>query len=795
MELTNLKEPQDVPVSILVNEKVIPYLYNLSYEYLKSDVHIATGNIKARADLVAYLDEEKIKPYIVVEVKSNLPNELTLLDPAVQQVFTVAAAMESSVRYLLVTNGSRYYWFERISEGHSLIQLDGSPKHLQQIYQMSLFKEKLLPITDPEQFLRIMNSVIQAIAREGVVFGLRMATEINRILLAKLKDEEILSAGGQSIFTTNNLMAEQVAQNIEYLYKAAIASLEDISIDKIPTKEGLWFLSPQALSTVVRILEQYALSTVTASIRGGFFWEAFSDYGRIEGGIHTTPVGLAELLVQLIQPEPGMRIIDPACGSGLFLIGATKYIENSQILAQTQLTHLLEEPHHLNRDIVGMEWNAEVAELASTNLALNGISPNKIIHANALDLWALKFYGINTQSYDRVILDPPVGDALDDEQMLQQYEVYRQTKKLTKEMLFIELAIKLLRPGGLLAVLVPDSLLSSPAYVHTRTWLLEKTVPRAIISLPTGAFAPVGHSGKATLLLLEKDASRDKVNEPVLIADVKSIGYDKSGKAIDPSDLPDLLATAKTFFQTGKADIYQANDKLQIWTVAVRELDSKRLDVAQLNPRSYNLLNQNHYRIVQLKDLVEIISGHNIGEKAYVEKGQGTALILQAGAIRDLTLNFSNAPYISSKDYEQVKRVQVRSGDVLVTTTGQYLGRATAVEQLPKPAIASSAVTILRPRHGESIDPFFLAAVISSDIGKTQIEQKKAASIAQSFIRRADLGTIQIPVPNPTKQKEMATRLRNMITTVEKLHQLAQQLEVATKKLVFSELMTGEDNA
>jgi type I restriction enzyme M protein len=409
MEFSDLKKLQDFPESALISQKVIPYLYGRGCKYFNSSVDISVGHTIIEADLIVYLDEKKFNPYIVVEVKKNLPNELTFLDPAVQKAFSVAAALNTSIRYLLVTNGDEYYWFERSSKGLSLIQLAEPPDLAQQAHQLTLFEEKLIPISDPEEFLKIMQSVIETLAREGVVFGLRMATEINRILLAKLKDEENLSANGQSIFNSNSLWPEEVARNIEYLYKAALEDLEGISIHEVSVKEGLWLLSLQALFAVVKILERYALSTVTASIRGGFFWEAFSDYSRIEGGIHTTPIGLAELLINLIQPQLGMHIIDPACGSGLFLIAASKYIENQHILTQAQLTtHELEEGYQIKNDIVGIEWNAEVAELASTNLALNGISPRNIIQANALDQQRLPFLGINTDSYDRVVLDPPI---------------------------------------------------------------------------------------------------------------------------------------------------------------------------------------------------------------------------------------------------------------------------------------------------------------------------------------------------------------------------------------------------
>jgi Type I restriction enzyme R protein N terminus (HSDR_N) len=243
MEFSDLKKLQDFPESALISQKVIPYLYGRGCKYFNSSVDISVGHTIIEADLIVYLDEKKFNPYIVVEVKKNLPNELTLLDPAVQKAFSVAAALNTSIRYLLVTNGDEYYWFERSSKGLSLIQLAEPPDLAQQAHQLTLFEEKLIPISDPEEFLKIMQSVIETLAREGVVFGLRMATEINRILLAKLKDEENLSANGQSIFNSNSLWPEEVARNIEYLYKAALEDLEGISIHEVSVKEGLWLLS------------------------------------------------------------------------------------------------------------------------------------------------------------------------------------------------------------------------------------------------------------------------------------------------------------------------------------------------------------------------------------------------------------------------------------------------------------------------------------------------------------------------------------------------------------------------
>src|SRR2546429_4250526 len=164
MDIVNSHESNDYPESVLISQKVIPYLQNLGCKYLDNNPIVSLGSSKVQADIVVYIDKDKAEPYIVVEVKRKLPNEVTLLDRAVQQAFTIAVALGTSVRYLLVTDGRRYYWFERSAEGSSLVQLSESPEIVRKTDQLLLLTEYSVPITDPEQFVRLMQSAIQALS-------------------------------------------------------------------------------------------------------------------------------------------------------------------------------------------------------------------------------------------------------------------------------------------------------------------------------------------------------------------------------------------------------------------------------------------------------------------------------------------------------------------------------------------------------------------------------------------------------------------------------------------------------
>ncbi len=778
---TNFEEPKRVFESVIISQKVIPYLQNLGYVHFESEVPIHSASGRSRTDVVVYLDDDKSKPYIVVETKQKLSNEIELLDPAVQQAFVKAVAIGKHVRYLLITDGQKHFWFERSSEGRSLVQLSRAPEKPKESHFLPS-ETPLVAVADPQQFSRLMQSAIEVLMQEGMILGVRMGIELNRILIAKLHDERIVQGGGPHRFKADLGTDEQVASNIEQLYREAF-----IELGGKPLEEGLWFLSPHALSTVVKILEPYALSSVTSSIRGHLFWQTFSELIRKNEAEFTTPVPLADFLVQLTQPHPGQRIIDPACGTGLLLIAAHEFIE-TQIATERRLSSNISTRLSLQDEIVGVEINAEVGELAITNLVLNGLSPRQIIKANALDKRELELLGIKMNSYDVVLLHPPIGLAPKNEHVLSQFGI--SSSRATLEMLFVELSIELLRPGGVSALLVPDTFLSSPAYQNVRSWILHRTRPRAIISLPPETFNPLDHSGKATILLLEKEPTESKFGDRVIIADVQSVGYDRFGHSIGKNDLPDLIEALDAYRTSGNIEIDSQEGKLRLWTVALNDLSPKRLDVGQFDPTSNEIvyaLRHGQYPSVRLNEVVDIISGRNF--KTYIEKGLNTAVLVQAGAVRDLTLDLSNIPSISVKDYDSAKSAHIKTGDILVTTTGAYLGRAAVFDLQNTQAVASGAVTILRPSPGSNVDPFFLAAVISSALGKEQIAQRQAASTGQPYIRRTDLGTITIPLPNLRKQRELAERIRRLLLEAQNLTKRAQEIESSAKKIIVNELL------
>src|SRR3954470_15964382 len=96
-----------------LNQFVLPYLQKLGYRHIESNISAYLGSRLVEIDAVVYREKNKRAPYIVIQVKHALRSEPSLLDPSVQQAFTAANALGDTVRYLLITDGDKYYWFER----------------------------------------------------------------------------------------------------------------------------------------------------------------------------------------------------------------------------------------------------------------------------------------------------------------------------------------------------------------------------------------------------------------------------------------------------------------------------------------------------------------------------------------------------------------------------------------------------------------------------------------------------------------------------------------------------------
>ena len=286
------------------------------------------------------------------------------------------------------------------------------------------------------------------------------------------------------------------------------------------------------LTTVVDKLSDPEIDFSNLDIMGDFY-EYLLD-GKMTGQFRT-PRHIIELANELIKPKLGEKIIDPACGSSGFPIGAALYIKKHQ---ERELVNVSNKRLFSNDTFWGVDNDKMMARISVMNLLLHGIKKPHISTDSLLESENAKdFVG----KFDVVEANPPFAGSLVESATNGSLLTIANTKKT--ELLFVALFTKLLKVGGRCISIVPDGVLfgSSKAHVGLRTELIDKQKLIAVISMPSGIFQP--YSGVKTSYIIFQKTNRGGTDR-VWFYDMTADGYSLDAKRtpINENDIPDIIS-------------------------------------------------------------------------------------------------------------------------------------------------------------------------------------------------------------------------------------------------------------
>jgi len=212
-----------------------------------------------------------------------------------------------------------------------------------------------------------------------------------------------------------------------------------------------------------------------------------------QNGQFRTPRHIIRLMVELTAPRPDDIICDPACGTAGFLVAAGEYLRERH-------PKLLHDPklrdHFHHRLFHGFDFDNTMLRIGSMNMLLHGVESPDIRYRDSL----AQDHAGEEEKYTLVLANPPFAGSLDYENTAKDLLQIVKTKKT--ELLFLALFLRLLKPGGRAAVIVPDGVLfgSSNAHKQLRRTLVEDQKLDAVVSLPGGVFKP--YAGVSTAILI-----------------------------------------------------------------------------------------------------------------------------------------------------------------------------------------------------------------------------------------------------------------------------------------------------
>jgi type I restriction enzyme M protein len=326
-------------------------------------------------------------------------------------------------------------------------------------------------------------------------------------------------------------------------------------------KPGLLVEAVRTIDEISEIMERDSQEKGQAfqDIQGDVYEMLLSEIATAgKNGQFRTPRHIIKLMAELVQPQLGHRIADPACGTGGFLLGVYQYIVTQLAIragttdlqpdedgfVRTSVAAALTEDAQtiLQNSLYGYDIDGTMVRLGLMNLMMHGIDEPNIDYKDTLS----KSYTQEAE-YDIVMANPPFTGSIDKGDINEHL-----TLSTTKtELLFVENIYRLLRKGGTACVIVPQGVLfgSGRAFKDLRKLLVERCDLKAVISMPSGVFKPYAGVSTAILLFTKVWGPKDKVTQPateqVWFYEMASDGYsldDKRTKREGYGDLQDIVA-------------------------------------------------------------------------------------------------------------------------------------------------------------------------------------------------------------------------------------------------------------
>lgn len=288
-----------------------------------------------------------------------------------------------------------------------------------------------------------------------------------------------------------------------HLLSKVVDLLSDIPMDKRDTNGDLY---------------EYLLSQISSSGTNGQF---------------RTPRHIIDLMVKMSAPRPDDEICDPACGTAGFLVSASEQLREShpEVFTNKEQRHFFH-----NSMFHGYDFDSTMLRIGSMNMMLHGIEQPDIRYRDSLS----ENVSAEAEKYTLILANPPFAGSLDYEATSQDLQRVVKTKKT--ELLFLALFLKLLKPGGRAAVIVPDGVLfgSSKAHKELRRMLVEEQKLDGVVKLPSGVFKPYAGVSTAILFFTKTNSGG---TEDVWFYDVHADGFslDDKRNPIDSNDLPQVL--------------------------------------------------------------------------------------------------------------------------------------------------------------------------------------------------------------------------------------------------------------
>lgn len=545
------------------------------YRYEKAGIKVEfvvrVGSRKPRVDLVIFppaAEHTQENALIIVECKSAKIKSEDKKDGVGQLQSYMAAC--PNVTYGMWTNGVERFCYRRVVKSGKIVIEDvpdipafGQEEEAEDRPRF----DQLKPATS-DALLFAFRRCHNYIAGNQGLQKPQAFWELLKLIFCKIHDER--HNDEVEFYATAN---ERHSMNGQIKVQKRLNALFDQVKDDYPTifkQSEAIDLKPGVITYLATQLQMYSLLESDIDVKGRAYEEIVGSNLRGDRGEFFTPRNICRMAVAMLDPTEKQLILDPACGTGGFLITAMNHV-----IEKIRAAELAKWGHNISRAedaikarikkfaehlVVGMDFNPELVKASKMNMVMNNDGAGGLFQANSLEavsLWDIDLAARKLMGrVDLLFTNPPFGSKIpvDQPSILEKYDLghiwnYDKAsdrwvktdatqKSQPPEILFIERCVRFLKPGtGRMAIVLPDGILGSPGLGYVREWILRHTRMLASIDLHPDTFQPFVSIQTSVLVLERKpedlvaiETASGKINDySVFMAVANHVGHDKRG--------------------------------------------------------------------------------------------------------------------------------------------------------------------------------------------------------------------------------------------------------------------------
>lgn len=744
-------------------------------------------------DIAVFSDTEKTDDsiYLIVECKkknrkdgrTQLENYLTL----------------SKANLGVWFNGEERFYLlkQNTDDGRVLFkEIPNIPKFGERLEDIGRFKRKDLKPT--HNLKTVFNAIRNYLAGNatGTTMDQTIAQQIINIIFCKIYDERFTKMEDKVTFRVGvNEDSETVSKRIKDLFSKVKSKYNEVIevADEIK-------LDDTSIKYVVGELQSYCLIDTERDVVADAF-EVFIQYALKGGqGQFFTPRNVVKLMVELVKPKPNEIVIDPACGSGGFLVESMRYMwkqleKQSKEYGWSEIALEEEKKSCAIKYIKGIEKDSFLAKVTKAYMAILGDGKGGVFCEDAL-LKPSEWKTATQQSvglghFEVLLANPPFGKDIKvtGDEKLKQYDLaykwkqengeYVRTDDLKKEeaiqIIYIERCLSLLCDGGRMGLIIPETYFHAPSTRYILEYLVKGNNVMWLVDLPHNTFRPHNNAKCVVIVLQKGRAQQQEINMAV----AEQMGHDHQGKEMFRWNYETKRVDATKLWDDIPLILQEIkNEKFEKYCFSIDKnlVEKKGIYV----PRYYwqnkmqeirNQAEKDNQTLIPMSKLIAdkvLISFDGHGSPEAETKGRGEIPYIRVKDIvnwevyKDPTSRIPVETYLEKKGSKK----DIHVHDILYVRRGSYrIGSVAMVSPFDTKALYTREILILRvnDNNGYGITPYYLLYLLSHRL--TQLQANNKILIETTLPNIADRWReLELPIDNDKEKiKEISSRIERVI--------------------------------